>query len=92
MNFKLKIDQRQAANREIIEILSDIVEKYPELRFGQILAISNIIQYEHCAKQNLISRNHNPYIEVVKDPFHEESVDMLTRVRNKIQNLNKNIE
>ena len=89
MNFKLKIDQRQAANREIIEILSDIVERYPELRFGQILAISNVIQYEHCAKQNLTSRNHNPYIEVVKDPFHEESIDMLTRVRNKIQNLHR---
>ena len=92
MNFKLKIDQRQAANREIIEILSDIVERYPELRFGQILAISNVIQYEHCAKQNLVSHNHNPYVEVVKDPFHEESIDMLTRVRNKIQNLDKNVK
>ena len=84
MNFKLKIDQRQAANREIIEILSDIVERYPELRFGQILAISNVIQYEH------ISCDSDQYVETVKDPFNEESVDMLTRVKNKIQNLDKN--
>lgn len=84
MNFKLKIDQRQAANREIIEILSDVVERYPELRFGQILAISNIILYEH------ISCDSDQYVETVKDPFNEESVDMLPRVRNKIQNLNKN--
>lgn len=84
MNFKLKIDQRQAANREIIKILADIVERYPELRFGQILAISNVIQYEH------ISCDSDQYVETVKDPFHEESIDMLTRVRNKIQNLDKN--
>ena len=85
MNIQQKIAQRQAANRDIIAHLSTLVELYPDLRFGQILAISNAIQYEHCAKQNLVSRNPDPYIEVVKDPFGEESVETLQRVDNKIK-------
>ena len=83
--FTEMIDNRQAANRDILTHLSTLVELYPDLRFGQILAISNAIQYEHCAKQNLVNRNPNPYIEVVKDPFEEESTVTLQRVANKIK-------
>lgn len=32
-----KISHRQEANRELIENLAGYVEKYPDLRFGQIL-------------------------------------------------------
>lgn len=32
-----KISYRQEANRELIENLAGYVEKYPDLRFGQIL-------------------------------------------------------
>lgn len=85
MDIKQKIAQRQAANRDILAHLSTLVELYPDLRFGQILAISNAIQYEHCAKQTLVSRNPDPYIEVVKDPFGEESTVTLQRVANKIK-------
>ena len=85
MDIKQKIAQRQAANRDILAHLSTLVDLYPDLRFGQILAISNAIQYEHCAKQNLVSRNPDPYIEVVKDPFGEESTVTLQRVANKIK-------
>ena len=83
--FTEMIYKRQQANRNIIAHLSTLVELYPDLRFGQILAISNAIQYEHCAKQNLVSRNPDPYIEVVKDPFGEESTVTLQRVANKIK-------
>ena len=83
--FTEMIDKRQQANRDILAHLSTLVELYPDLRFGQILAISNAIQYEHCAKQNLVNRNPDPYIEVVKDPFGEESTVMLQRVANKIK-------
>jgi hypothetical protein len=83
--FTEMIDKRQAANRDILTHLSTLVELYPDLRFGQILAISNAIQYEHCAKQNLVNRNPDPYIEVVKDPFGEESAVTLQRVANKIK-------
>lgn len=83
--FTEMIDKRQQANRDILAHLSTLVELYPDLRFGQILAISNAIQYEHCAKQTLVNRNPDPYIEVVKDPFGEESTITLQRVTNKIK-------
>lgn len=37
-----KIKKRQVANLEIISLLSNIVEKHPELRFCQILTILNL--------------------------------------------------
>ena len=52
-------------NNAIINKLSELVQKYPEQRFGQLLVNSDIIQYE-------------PDISVdgqreVIDPFYEES-------------------
>ena len=52
-------------NNTIINKLSELVQKYPEQRFGQLLVNSDIIQYE-------------PNISVdgqreVIDPFYEES-------------------
>lgn len=85
MNIKLKIAQRQAANREIIEILSDMVERYPDLRFGQIMAITEAIQYKPVNKVGALGAH---VIEPV-DPFNEESVDMWIRMRDKIMQLNR---
>lgn len=84
--IKQKIPFRQDANREIIEILSDIVERYPDLRFGQILAITEAIQYKHVNKIGALGSH---VIEIV-DPFNEESVDMWIRMRDKMMELNKN--
>lgn len=75
------INKRQDANKDIIRHLTTLVNKYPELRFGQILAISNVIQYEH------ISCDSDQYVETVKDPFNEESVETLRRVSNKMNSL-----
>ena len=52
-------------NKAIIDKLSELIDKFPEQRFGQLLVNSGIIQYE-------------PYISVdgqreVIDPFYEES-------------------
>lgn len=52
-------------NNAIINKLSELVQKYPEQRFGQLLVNSDIIQYK-------------PDISVdkqreVMDPFYEES-------------------
>lgn len=77
------INKRQQANRDILAHLYTLVELYPDLRFGQILAISNVIQYEH------ISCDSDQYVEVVKDPFNEESVETLRRVSNKMNSLIK---
>lgn len=54
--------ERQKYNKLILETLSKLIEKHPDLRFGQILANAEIITYK------------NDYDEmVVKDPFYEES-------------------
>jgi hypothetical protein len=79
--FTKMVNMRQQANKDIIQHLTTLVNKYPELRFGQILAISNVIQYEH------ISCDSDQYIETVKDPFNEESVETLRRVNNKMNSL-----
>ena len=76
MDIKLKISQRQSANKEIIEILSHMVDEYPDLRFGQILAITDAIQYASVSGD-------------VIDPFGEESVDMWVRMRNKMMKFNE---
>ena len=85
MDIKQKIEQRQIANREIVKMLSDMVEKYPDLRFGQILAITEAIEYIPDSR---------PYIDTVdvKDPFNEESVDMFVRMRDKMMTFNKDVE
>lgn len=88
MNLKRKIDQRQVANLDILTIIEEMVMKYSDLRFGQILAMLDIVQYKTVNKTGALGAH---VIEPV-DPFYEESVDMLTRVRKQIQNLNKNIE
>jgi predicted protein tyrosine phosphatase len=38
-DIKKSIDNRKAANEDILEILSDFVAAYPEMRFMQILSI-----------------------------------------------------
>ena len=41
-----KRKNRQNSNRVILEILSDLIEKYPDARFGQILYKTGIIQQD----------------------------------------------
>ena len=61
--------QRKQANRAILLELYNLIEKYPDLRFGQILVNAEIITYK------------NDYDEmVVEDPFYEESEDILNRM------------
>lgn len=56
--------ERQKYNKLILETLSKLIEKYPDLRFGQILCDSKILQYLDIGKYDKL---------VVKDPFYEES-------------------
>ena len=74
--MKNKIEQRQAANRELISLLSEAIEKYPHLRFGQLLCIFNIV------KQTSIVEDNDIISLKTEDPFNEESVDTLKRVKN----------
>lgn len=74
MDAKIKemIDKRQQSNVEILQIIGEAVMKYPDLRFGQILVNLGIIEYESCGA-----------IPTTKDPFNEESVITLNRIKEK---------
>ena len=66
---KKKISKRQKCNRRLIEILSNYLESYPDMRFGQALVNLKILK----------TRTDVDHFEIV-DPFNEEPVDMLNRV------------
>lgn len=65
-----KIEKRQEYNIKILDILAEQVERYPNLRFGQILINTNVL--EHFCK--------DPSGFHVFDPFNEEPVDMYNRI------------
>ena len=65
--------ERIDCNTEIINIISDAVNKYPEMRFGQILVNLNIIQYEGNTYDDVL---------ITKDPFNVESKKMLQNIKN----------
>lgn len=77
------IEKRQQANRDIISHLSILVESHPELRFGQILAMLDIIQYKPVNKIGSLGAHVNEPI----DPFHEEPIVTLQRVENKVMEM-----
>ena len=60
--------ERQKYNKLILEILSKLVDKYPDLRFGQILVNCDIIRYE----PSVLCEGQRENILVI-DPFNEES-------------------
>lgn len=77
------IEKRQQANRDIISHLSILVESHPELRFGQILAMLDIIQYKTVNKIGVLGS----HVTEPVDPFHEEPVITLQRVENKVKQI-----
>lgn len=60
--------ERQKYNKLILETLSKLVEKHPDLRFGQILVNCDIIKYE----PSVLCDGQREDILVI-DPFYEES-------------------
>ena len=63
--------ERQKYNKLILETLSKLIEKHPDLRFGQILADAEVIIYK------------NDYDETVPiDPFYEEPEVTWERMKN----------
>lgn len=72
-NIKEMISNRQSANLDILTKIEEMVLNYPDLRFGQILVNLNIIEYQrNPASFDIIG---------VKDPFNEESVITLNRIK-----------
>ena len=67
--------ERQKYNKLILETLSKLVEKYPDLRFGQILVNCDIIQEEE-----VLLEGERQTVLIGIDPFYEESEDTLNRM------------
>ena len=71
--------ERQKYNKLILETLSKLVDRYPDLRFGQLLVNTDILKIS----ENFIGESndgkHRNYI--VDDPFNEESKITWERVR-----------
>ena len=59
--------ERQKYNRLILETLSKLIEKHPDLRFGQILVDCDIIRYE----PSVLCDGQREDILII-DPFYEE--------------------
>lgn len=62
---------RQQANREILRILSTLVEIYPDQRFHQLLVNSDVLKTDANPK--------GP--PTVRNEYHAESVDLLERIK-----------
>ena len=62
------MNNRQKYNKLILETLSKLIEKHPDLRFGQILVDCDIIRYE---KEVLCDGQREDILVI--DPFNEES-------------------
>ena len=68
---------RQEYNRKILNKLFELVEKYPDLRFGQLLVNCDIIQYE----KNVLTDGDREDILTI-DPFNEESEITWNKMKN----------
>ena len=68
--IKEKIETRQEFNIKLLDILAEQVEQHPDLRFGQILINTNLL--EHYAL--------DPDGYKIFDPFYEEPIDTYKRV------------
>ena len=63
--------ERQKYNKLILETLSKLVEKHPDLRFGQILVNTEIIELQIMGDRLM-----------AVDPFNEESEFTWERMKN----------
>jgi len=70
-------DLRQAANRELVKILSELVESHPDLRFGQLLMTQGFLE-SYTTGNQFDSDTH------IQDPFNEEPMTTLKRVEEKV--------
>jgi hypothetical protein len=68
---------RQEANREILRVLAQEIEKFPDGRFHQILQNLNIIETEV-----EFDRDGKPTGQLrIIDQYHEESTKTLERIK-----------
>lgn len=68
LNYKEKIELRQEYNRKIIGVISDYIEKYPDIRFGQLMYDIGVVND---------AKNDDD-----KDIWGIESIDMFNNLKN----------
>lgn len=81
----IQSQQRRKANLKILEVLTDLVIKNPDLRFGQLLYNTGIAT--HLAVYDKHNRD-NDLIPRYTDIFFEESYDTLNRLTGGYKNDN----
>lgn len=79
--IKEKIDKRLIANLELAEELVKRISENPQQRFGQILVNFGFIKQ--------IVDHYDSDIVLTEDPFNEESVDTLKRVKKYGRNIER---
>ena len=70
LSYKEKIELRQEYNRKIIGVISDYIEKYPDIRFGQLLYDIGIV--------NDVKNDYD------EDIWGIESIDMFNNLKKNI--------
>ena len=65
--------ERQKYNRLILKTLSKLVNKYPDLRFGQLLVNCDIIE--------LVPESPHGNAFIALDPFDEESKETWEKIK-----------
>lgn len=79
--IKEKIDKRLSSNLELAEELVKRIKENPQQRFGQILVNFGFIKQ--------IVDHYDDNIVLTEDPFNEESVTTLRRVKRYGRNLKR---
>ena len=69
---------RQETNIVLVKTLETLIEKYPDMRFGQILFNFGFIDHIYDKICN---------VTTIKDPFSEEPTETLKRVNKEIDRL-----
>lgn len=77
-----RVKKRKECNTAMLDILKELVENHPQLRFGQILVVFGFVD---CVTSNTDGAH-------IVDPFNEESADTLARVKKTIKELKKGSE
>lgn len=71
----LEIEKKQEYNYKILDLIRIEVEKYPYLRFGQILCNMNILKYDYDKDKG---------IPIMRDIYYDESIDIFNRITSNV--------
>lgn len=74
MELKEKIERRQEYNLKVLDMIKELILKYPDMRFTQVLWAAGIFRREVGEKD-------------IEDTFYEESVDTFKKLEETLTRL-----